>query len=95
MKCSIVLLSLAIIFTGCTHTRKGVVMEKKCLKIVDEKGTTRVVISFKLPNPVVGGIERPRDVTVSGIQLNDENGNEIGGFGAIEGMRASLFALIA
>jgi hypothetical protein len=68
-------------------------MEDKTIRCVDEKGVPRVCISSELPNPVVEGKERKRDVRVSGIQINDADGNEIGGFGSIEGMRAALLAL--
>jgi len=63
------------------------------LSVTDEKGVARVNIAADLPDPVVEGEARHRDVKVSGIQLNDSQGNEIGGFGVIEGQRVGVLAL--
>jgi hypothetical protein len=81
----------ALLLAGCVTG--GGKMSETTIRCVDEKGIVRVCLSSDLPDPVVEGVERKRDVRVSGIQINDAAGNEIGGFGTIEGMRAALLAL--
>jgi hypothetical protein len=46
-----------------------------------------------LPDPQLSGVTLKRDVAVCGIQLNDHLGNELGGFGMIDGTRAGVLAL--
>lgn len=73
-------------------------MENKNIKVnelvfVDDKEVKRMVISSDLPDPQVDGKTYKRDVSVSGMQFLDENGDEIGGLGIIEGQRTALFGL--
>ncbi len=46
-----------------------------------------------LPDPQLQGVAMKRDVTVTGLQLNDNQGNEVGGIGNIDGTRVSVVAL--
>ena len=68
-------------------------MKDSLIKLQDSNGITRVNLAAELPNPVVDGVERPRDVKVSGLSLQNSEGNEAGGFGTIDGQRATLLAL--
>ena len=65
----------------------------KQMDFTGDDGVSRVCIGASLPNPVVDGVVMKREVSVSGIQLNDSKGNEIGGFGVIEGHRIGVMAL--
>jgi len=63
------------------------------LNITDTEGNARIRIGSALPDPVVDGVPMKRDVVVSGIQLTDSKGNEIGGMGIIDGTRIGILAL--
>lgn len=73
-------------------------MENENIKVnelvfIDDKNVKRMIISSDLPDPQVGGKTYKRDVSVSGMQFLDENGDEIGGLGVVEGQRTAVFGL--
>ena len=63
------------------------------VNITGPEGNARIRIGSALPDPVINGESMKRDVVVSGIQINDSNGNEIGGMGVIDGTRIGILAL--
>ena len=50
------------------------------LAIVDDKGIERVIIAAPVPDPIVAGKRVKRAGAVSGIVINDRDGNERGGY---------------
>src|SRR5262245_55887982 len=50
------------------------------LAIVDDKGVERVIIAAPVPDPILGGKRVKRAGAVSGVIINDRDGNERGGF---------------
>jgi hypothetical protein len=50
------------------------------LAIVDANGKTRVRLEAPLPEPVIMGVQRKRDDSVSGVMIYDALGNERGGY---------------
>ncbi len=68
-------------------------LEASNLTIKDENNIDRLVISSKLPDPRIDGKVYPRDVKISGIQILDGNGDEIGGIGVVDQQRAVVFGL--
>jgi hypothetical protein len=65
-------------------------IDAKTIRIIDESGTARFVLSSNLPNPIVEGKEYPRSTKVAGIQFNDSLGNECGGIGVIDRLEGGL-----
>lgn len=63
------------------------------IDVVDEEGVIRMTIAGVLPDPVVDGVQYERDVTVSGIMVRDDEGNERGGFGFVPARGGPLIAL--
>lgn len=59
----------------------------------DKFENRNIVISSPVPDPKVNGKEFKRDIKISGIQIKDDEGNEIGGIGTIENSRTALMAL--
>jgi hypothetical protein len=59
------------------------------LLFLNENGTDRVVVGFS-PDPQIKGLVAKRVAPSSGIQINDDNGNERGGFGYLDNGRVSL-----
>ena len=53
------------------------------LEIVDAKGVARLRLGAPTPDPMMGGKTSPRRSPMSGVQINDENGNEMGGLGML------------
>lgn len=53
------------------------------LKVVDEKGAARVVIAAPVPDGLADGERQERRAAAYGVQINDQNGNERGGFGML------------
>src|SRR5207248_9780882 len=64
---------------AAANSHSADVVRARKLVIVDDKGKERIVIAAPLPDPVVRGKRLPRRNAASGIQINDENGNERGG----------------
>jgi len=52
----------------------------KRLAVVDEKGIERVIIAAPLPDPMVQGKRVKRAGSISGILIQDPNGNERGAY---------------
>jgi len=63
------------------------------LAVVDEKGTERVVISARLPEPMINGKREKRDGPASGMLIYDPKGNERSGYVTSDG--GDLAALLA
>src|SRR5690349_4070585 len=55
------------------------ILRARKLVIVDDKGNERIVIAAPVPDPLVRGKKLPRRNAATGIQINDESGNERGG----------------
>ncbi len=55
------------------------------LAIVDENGIERVIIAAPAPDPIVRGKRVNRNGAVSGILINDKDGNERGGYLTADG----------
>ncbi len=66
--------------------RKG---SAPALTILGEDGTARVVVGF-MPNPQINGKVVPRISQAWGIQVNDDTGNERGGFSYLANGRMVL-----
>lgn len=60
------------------------------LVVLDERGVDRVSVGSPTTAPQSGGVVRERVGDASGIEVNDENGNERAGFGYLEGGRVVL-----
>ena len=54
------------------------------LTVVDNKGTARLVLGAPLPDPMMGGKLQKRRSPATGLLLNDADGNESGGLGALD-----------
>src|SRR3990170_5205431 len=46
------------------------------LSVVNEKGTSRIILGAPLPDPVMGGKSQERRSPATGLVLNDSDGNE-------------------
>ncbi|NMD14659.1 MAG: hypothetical protein GYA78_04845 [Caldisericales bacterium] len=63
------------------------------ITVSDKNMVPRVCIASPAPDPKVDGTIYKRDTTITGIQLMDCNGNELGGIGVMDDQRAAVFAL--
>ena len=61
--------------------------------VSDKNMVPRICIASPTPDPKVDGTIYKRDVTISGIQLMDCNGNELGSIGISDYQRMAVFAL--
>lgn len=85
MKCQVcfslvcMMLTAMPLLTGCNSSdiQKEITVER--INIVDEFGIERLVISSRLPDPVVRGERLERSIAPAGLIWHDENGNEIRG----------------
>jgi hypothetical protein len=68
-----------VLATAADSNNSAEVLRVRKLVIVDEQGAERIVIAAPLPNPQMKGKQVPRRNTATGIQINDESGNERGG----------------
>jgi hypothetical protein len=75
---------LALLFYGNglkdVRTDSNGVARLRGLAIVDANGKTRVRLEAPLPEPVIMGVQRKRDDSVSGVMIYDPLGNERGGY---------------
>lgn len=85
--CGCLLLAAAVTATGAAAFQekagKSLTVERlkvRRIDVVDEKGTSRVVIAAPAPGPVIDGKTYKRRVSASGVILNDSDGNERGAF---------------
>jgi hypothetical protein len=86
-RCLIILTLAFILLVGCL-AYSGIVdvqaqstpveLALRRLAIVDEKGVERVIIATPAPDPIVSGKRLKRNGAVSGILINDRDGNERG-----------------
>jgi hypothetical protein len=60
------------------------------MAILAENGADRVVVGAPVPDPRIKGQLAKRIAPANGIQVNDENGNERGGFGYLDNDRVVL-----
>lgn len=60
------------------------------LVILDEKGLDRLALGSPTPDPQIGGKVSKRISPATGIQINDENGNERSGYGMMKNGRVVL-----
>ncbi len=67
-------------------------MDAQKITIVGKNGVPRICIASPAPDPKVDGVTYTRDTTLTGIQLMDCNGNELGGLGVSDDQRAAVFA---
>ena|SRR5438128_1438009 len=56
----------------------------RALEIVDRAGVARMRLGAPTPDPVMGGRSSPRRSPQNGIQINDSNGDEMGGLGMLD-----------
>jgi hypothetical protein len=56
----------------------------RTLEIVDRAGVARMRLGAPVPDPVMGGKPSPRRSPQNGIQINDANGDEMGGLGMLD-----------
>lgn len=63
------------------------------ITVLDKEGSPRICIASPTPDPKVDGITYKRDTTITGIQLMDHEGNELGGIGVSDDQRMAVFAL--
>ena len=56
----------------------------RTLEIIDRAGVARIRLGAPVPDPVMGGKSSPRRSPQNGIQINDANGNEMGGMGMLD-----------
>ncbi|HWY43005.1 MAG TPA: hypothetical protein VNX66_05880 [Candidatus Sulfotelmatobacter sp.] len=56
----------------------------RSLEIVDRAGIARMRLGAPVPDPVMGGKSSPRRSPQNGIQINDANGDEMGGIGMLD-----------
>lgn len=68
-------------------------VETKKIVVKDENDIERFVIASKLPDPRIDGKIYHRDVQVSGMQILDDCGDEIGGIGIIDKQRTAVLGL--
>ncbi len=83
--CSIAATALFVLLfygNGLKYVRTDTngVVHLRGLAIVDANGKTRVRLEAPLPEPVIMGIQRKRDDSVSGVMIYDALGNERGGY---------------
>ncbi len=60
------------------------------LIILDEKGIDRITLGSPTPDPQMGGIVSKRISPATGIQINDQTGDERSGYGMMENGRVVL-----
>lgn len=61
-------------------TDKGEVLHLRGLVIEDAAGHERLRLGAPLPDPLIYGVRKPRQGPISGMVINDANGNERGSF---------------
>lgn len=71
--------ALVTFVIAATKSQSADILRARKLVIVDDKGNERIVIAAPVPDPVVRGKRVPRRNAATGIQINDEKGNERGG----------------
>jgi hypothetical protein len=62
----------------------GKTLRVRNLEIVDGSGVARMRLGTPLPDPSMGGKTSPRRSPLSGIQINDAKGDEMGGLGMLD-----------
>lgn len=69
------------------------ILRVRGLLVEDQSGRERLRLGAPLPDPLVRGVRKKRGGAVSGLLINDANGNERGGFVTADASGEAFFGL--
>ncbi|MBI3873339.1 MAG: hypothetical protein HY304_09730 [candidate division Zixibacteria bacterium] len=86
----LVIALVVLAYYSQSRTKHLETLRVRRIDFVDEQGRSRLTVATPLPNPVVRGTEFPRSTNVYGLQFKDSLGNEVGGLGIEDNIKARM-----